>query len=181
MKVKGLILFAVLLLVAVAYAAISHQIVRPSGTANQSGNEYHLVCSIDDTAIADTIYSDTVEVLDASRVNIHLEIGSWTWPDSMIGNTNNESLMVVIHTITSFGGSFEKIIYWDTINDTIPLAEATLDGTVTDFHHFDADTLLGSKLWFRTIIVDSFIDSNTVATDTLVWRAKYHVTQRTCE
>ena len=173
---KGLILFAVLLLVAVAYAAVTHNVVRVAGSATLSGDQALMIHDSTDTFLVDTFYSDTIDVLEAGKANIGIYYIDYTEADSA-----NDSIVIIVRAFTAYGtgGEYQaqRVIYTDTIHDTN--ATTALAGTITDFHHFDSDTLLGTSLWFQTIVEDSFIMGDGI--DTSILQMRFHVAQRKCD
>ncbi len=181
MKVKGLILFVGLLLIATVYAATTHTPVRMAGTNVDNPNGFYVVMDSTDTLHEETIWSDTVNVSEGSDVNISYYYIDFTECDSAY-----DSMLVIISAMGTYsvGGGItagERILFTDTIWDTGEVA--TLAGTVVAYHYFDMDTLLLENLYFRTIVNDSVVldADGTYGKDSSFLQLRIDVTQRICE
>ena len=166
---KRFAFLVVLLLIGLAaYAATVYDEVRMDGTnAVLGGNAFYVICDSSDTAVADTQWSDTVDVLEARYVNVVLK-----YTDAVLADSANDSLLVIVHTLTAAHNAPERTIYTDTFFDT----NAVTTPLALKYHAFRADTMLYDKLYFRTIVKDSFILGAGVDTTTV--RVKAHVIQR---
>jgi hypothetical protein len=175
---KGLPIFITLLICAIAYATVTNTVVRVAGTSTVAGNNCYIVHDSTTKAEVDTFSSDTVDVLEASKVILGYYYGDYTFADSA-----NDSTVIIVLAYTAWpysGRTGERLIFTDTIFDTNAIA--TIAGTLTDFHYFDADTVLGTKLYFKTIVQDSFTGTWTgLGTDTSTLNMNFHVTQRSCD
>ena len=165
---KRLYVLIVLGLAGVAIAATTtYNVARVAGSATVSGQNAYIVWDSTDTALIDTIYSDTIEVLESKAVNIALE-----YTDGVLSDSCNDSMVVIVNTYTWFPGAPKKLLYTDTFFDTnavtTPLALKT--------HNFKSDTMLYQYLYFETITKDSVIMGAGI--DTITLKMRYHVLQR---
>lgn len=159
----------VIALAAVGYAAVAtyHQL-RLEGASTPSGGTYIWQSDHTDSFYVDTFVSDTLDVSQAAQVATLAELTTFTECDSC-----NDSIILIVQTLTAFNGSAAHIIHTDTFGT---------DGTLTDGEelqwHFASDTLLYNKLWFRTIMSDSVVTDADSTCDSTFIDLKYHVVQR---
>jgi len=145
--------------------------VRPAGIYTHTGAGLYLVCDSSDTFQVDTFYSDTV-LLDASThwVNYVLTGHTHTLADSA-----NDSITVDILIYTSYERSAKRLVATDTFPTTLALGD-----TVWGF--LNVDTLVFTRMWFETIISDSFISHYNVGAfsdkDSSEFRFTYEVLQK---
>jgi len=149
-----------------------YALVRPAGTATHTGSGIYLVCDSTDTFQVDTFYSDTVAIDTGTHwVNYVLTGHTHTIADSA-----NDSITVDILVYTSYAyGMAKRLVATDTFPTTLALGD-TVWGT------FNVDTLIFTRLWFETIISDSFISHYNVGDfsdkDSSEFRFTYEVLQK---
>jgi len=157
----------VLLCATIGFAALTdYEVARVAGSSTTASGAALLICDSTDTFQVDTFMSDTVSVLEDAVVNIGIESIDVTEADSA-----NDSVVIIVQTLTAFTGASAHVIYTDTfINHNAATDDSVL------YHHFKSDTLLWNDLYFRTIVKDSFILGEGI--DTTQVRVRMHVVQR---
>ena len=148
-----------------------YALVRPAGIYTHTGAGIFLVCDSSDTFQVDTFYSDTV-LIDTSThwLNYVLTGHTHTMADS-----SNDSVTVDVLIYTSYEKSAKRLVAADTFPTTLAVGD-----TVWGF--LNVDTLIFTRLWFETIISDSFISHYDVGAfsdkDSSEFRFTYEVLQK---
>ncbi len=172
MKISRLTLLATLLAAGLAWATLhtgDYAEVRPAGTATHAGNYIYQVHDSTDTFYVDTFYSDTV-VIDTSTswLNYGYYFASESQADSA-----NDSVVIIINAYTGYDITTAKRLI-DA--DTFGLDANGPDAGDTIWNNIYLDTLILTRLWFETIVKDSFIMGAGV--DTSKYAIYYQVLQR---
>ena len=145
--------------------------VRPAGIYTHTGAGIYLVCDSSDTFQVDTFYSDTV-LLDASTHWVNYVLTGHT---HSLADSANDSVTVDVLIYTSYERSAKRLVVTDTFPTTLALGD-----TVWGF--LNVDTLIFTRLWFETIISDSFISHYNVGAfsdkDSSEFRFTYEVLQK---
>lgn len=149
---KRLVFLTVLGLAVVAFvvgvSGLSYQNVRPRGVNTPSDGSFYLVCDSTDTLQIDTFYSDTVSIGGYKYINYKLDLMGFNLADSA-----NDSVVIVVKGIGSIDGQYPITV----ITDTIPTTLGTLDSTTVITGIVKIDTLPLNRLYFETVVKDSFI------------------------
>lgn len=169
---KKLILIGLLGLATLAYSFTgSYDRVRVAGTDNVVGNKFYQLVDSSDTFKVDTFYSDTIDIGDHKWINFAATVVSVTEADSC-----NDSIPIMIKAYGVYDvDGIKQTLLTDSLNAT-----AGSQSTGTQFLWiFRVDTVGCNKMYFETVISDSFIagageDDNT---DTSIFDIKYEVTQ----
>ena len=174
MKVKKFLIVGTLLLAAiVAYAAVNTNIRGVSGCASRiinvgvtsgwttpSGQDK---IDTSKTAIVDTVWSDTVDISALS------ETSKGVWYAFNIGTVSlcdscNDSLILIYQPyLISNGGYSAKNVRTDTFAITGIAASTAITSLddASEYHYIPADSLYGTKIYFRTIIKDALLHTFT--------------------
>ena len=142
-----------------------YALVRPAGIYTVTGAGLNLVCDSSDTFQVDTFYSDTVQV----DTNTHWVNYVLTGHTHSRADSANDSVTVDVLIYTSYEKSAKRLVATDTFPTTLALGD-----TVWGF--LNVDTLVFTRLWFETILSDSFIMGEGV--DTSEFRFTYEVLQK---
>ena len=142
--------------------------VRPGGTATISYTDLYQTCDSTDTFQVDTFKSDTV-IIDTSTtwVNYGFEYLSEAQADSA-----NDSIELIVLTYTSYDLGTKRLVDTDTFG--LKAAGPAVGDTI--WSHIHVDTLVLTRIWFETIMSDSFI--STGANDTNIIGLRYQVLQK---
>lgn len=145
--------------------------VRPAGIYTHTGACLYLVCDSSDTFQVDTFYSDTV-LIDTGT---HWVNYVFTGHTHTLADSANDSVSVSVFTYTSYEKSAKRLVATDTFPTTLAVGD-----TVWGF--LNVDTLVFTRLWFETIIGDSFISHYNVGAfsdkDSSEFRFTYEVLQK---
>ncbi len=128
-----------------------YALVRPGGIYTHTGAGLYLVCDSSDTFQVDTFYSDTV-LLDAGT---HWVNYVFTGHTHTLADSANDSITVSILTYTSYEQSAKRLVATDTFPTTLAVGDSV-------WGFLNVDTLIFTRLWFETIISDSFISHYNV-------------------
>jgi hypothetical protein len=169
--VKRFILLFIIALPLLAWATVytgDYANVRPGGTATVSYTNLIQVCTLIDTFQVDTFKSDTV-VIDTSTswVNYGFEYLSEAQADSA-----NDSINIIILTYTSYDLGTKRLVDTDTFG--LKAAGPAVGDTIWSNLH--VDTLVLTRIWFETIMMDSFI--STGVKDSNIIGLRYQVLQK---
>jgi hypothetical protein len=142
--------------------------MRPAGSVTISGTNIYQICDSTDTFQVDTFKSDTI-VIDTSTtwVNYCFEYLSEAQADSA-----NDSINIIVLTYTSYNLGMKRLVDTDTfgLSATGPAVGDTI------WSNLHVDTLVLTRLWFETIMMDSFIMGAGI--DTNVIGLRYQVLQK---
>lgn len=149
---KRLVTLLVLGLAITGYSVIGvkQQTARPAGTSTLAGNYVNIVHDSGDGAVlgVDTFFSDTILIPDTST---YLKI-IYAHGGVVLADSANDSVLIRVQTLMTNGALPAVVLFNDSFN---------LDGITTDAEAIRRiikfDTLLENKIYFRTIIVDSFV------------------------
>lgn len=168
---KRLIILGILAFAAVVIGATAeYQTLRVAGTSTITGDIYYMVVESKDSNAIDTVMSDTIDILQDKYLNVGIE-----YVDATLADSANDSLIVIVHTMTNFDGADGHVLYTDTFHDTNGIT--TLAGTVTR-HNLRTDTLGYNNLYFRAIFKDSVVLGAGEDDQTTSVAMRYHVVQR---
>ena len=168
MKITRLTVLAVMLAAGLIWATThtgDYASIRPAGSETQAGNVIYFIMDSSDTQPVDTFYSDTV-IIDTSTqwVNYGFEVIAATRADSVA-----DTALVEIYTWTAYNlVSAKRLVSLDSFWS--PTAADTI------WKNFYVDTLILTRLWFETVITDSFILGEGV--DTSKYTLRYQVLQK---
>lgn len=154
------------LMVASAYA-LTYTNVRPRGANTPSNGAYYLVCDSTDTLQVDTFYSDTVSIADYKYLHYKLQLTGYTLADSA-----NDSVVIVVKGFGTIDGQYPITV----LTDTIPTTLGSLDSTATIAGVVKIDSLPFNKLYFETVVKDSFILGAGI--DTTVLKLRYGIIEQ---
>ena len=163
-----------ILLVGLSVTGITHTKMRPQGSATVASHTWYHVCDSSDTFQVDTFYSDTVDLGSYENLVYRLRLTGYALADSA-----NDSVLILVHGV----GRNEASALFDSaiIIDTIPTTLGTLDSTEYIQGVLRLDSLPYTQLFFRTIVMDSFISGYDVGAfsdkDSSEFRLYYDVVQ----
>ena len=134
---------------------IDYDIVPSQGAVTPNNGRYDFVCDSADTYQVDTFFSDTIEIGDFRYLKYILNLDGYTLADSA-----NDSVNIVV----TGWGTYNNKISTLMLTDTIPTTLGTLDSTATisGFVLIDSLLSLSNRMYFRTIVSDSFISGYDV-------------------
>lgn len=148
-----------------------YALVRPAGIYTVTGAGLKLICDSTDSFQVDTFYSDTV-LIDTST---HIVNYVFTGHTHTLADSANDSVTVDVLTYTSYERSAKRLVATDTFPTTLALGD-------TVWGHFNIDTLVFTRMWFETIIGDSFVSHYDVGDfsdkDSSEFRFTYEVLQK---
>lgn len=153
MKPKFVGMVFLVLFAAVAMAmTVSYTSLRPAGSDTYPGNLFYMAVDSADSHKVDTFYSDTFDVWDgefditvADFLNMGAELTGFTVCDSC-----NDSVVIVVTAKTQFDNEPARSLWVDTFT-------TTLDSTEVLRKDLRTDSLVLAKIFFETIVKDSFV------------------------
>lgn len=151
---KKLILVCLLAIAATAYAAWTPQTFRLQGSSTV-GTSYLLVfdsASVKaDSLRADTVYSDTVDISDATRLCVYLQLGAVTK-----ATHGNDSVTIRMNLMTDAQSPYSG--GYSCASDTFGGNNITTIDEATRRINLLLDTVPARRVWMRTIL-SSRVDS----------------------
>ena len=167
MKVKKFLIVGVLGLAAVVYGAVTNTNLRGDAASGTSTLTVYADSAdvATDSAATDTFYSDTLDVLGATTLDVGINIGTW----AKCKICDDSTQIIVTPYLRGVNANSSRALAAQTFGDGIAAYTSGDDSTRYVSYTATLDTLNAAKLWFKTTF-------KTIAKRTAAeWHiAKYH-------
>ena len=170
---KKLVVFCVVGLASLVFAFTGdYDLLQTSVTESEAGNVWYQAQDSSDTFRVDTLLSTVIDIGDYKWVNINAQIIGFTLADSC-----NDSVPVMVKAY----GTYDNMNHTKRtlLSDSLNATPGALDSAVAYNWIIRVDSVGLNKLYFETVISDSFIagEAETSNDDSSRFQFMYTVTQ----
>lgn len=142
-----------LIVACAAYGAVTSTMLRGDATGGTANLQID-VDSADATADSidyDTFFSDTVDILGATKLHIGFNMGTWV----PCGICNDSVIITITPLVQGINGKSSRALAAQTFGTGIANYRNGDDSTRYVSYTTALDTTSAAKLWFRTVIKDA--------------------------